>query len=326
MDSHYTDEQLPKTIKKTNKYKKYFINKSKKYSKCAPYIDNTGNIKKGKTKKKMKVYKSAFKNTCFSRNALIRLIDLWNKYYKSRDEIKYSKSTSNVNLWKKIQNVMKNKCKNEICWIKQDFAKKERKYLEENFRPLMPPMWYNKKSEWLNTLDIEAALQQYEVKYPNFKIIGAVPIDFDSKLSYGECVVNELCNINLSKLHKKDKIDYIGVVFNLDKHNQDGSHWIAMYCDLIKSNICYWDSYGLKPPKQVNILMKRLQKQGKELNKNLIIKINKKRHQYNGSECGIYCINFIVSLLEGKSFEKVTNTIIPDKKINYLRSKFFLPL
>ena len=44
---------------------------------------------------------------------------------------------------------------------------------------------------------------QYNV-YNDFIFIGAVPIDFDTKLSPGMCVINELCNINIQKLYKKE--------------------------------------------------------------------------------------------------------------------------
>ena len=47
----------------------------------------------------------------------------------------------------------------------------------------MPLKWKENKNEWLNTLDIEAVMKQYEKKYNNFIFIGPVPIDFDHKLT-----------------------------------------------------------------------------------------------------------------------------------------------
>ena len=46
-------------------------------------------------------------------------------------------------------------------------------------------------------------MNQYEKKYRNFNFIGAVPIDFDHKFGPGNCVINELCNINLKSLLDK---------------------------------------------------------------------------------------------------------------------------
>ena len=62
-----------------------------------------------------------------------------------------------------------------------------------------------KSSKWLNTYDIQRVLRQYEKSRPNFLFIGAVPIDFDYQPSPGNCIVNELCNINVENLLKRVK-------------------------------------------------------------------------------------------------------------------------
>jgi hypothetical protein len=45
--------------------------------------------------------------------------------------------------------------------------------------------------------------------------------------------------------------DKAGVVMNLEKSNQGGSHWVAIYLDVGPHGhreICYYDSFGRKPP------------------------------------------------------------------------------
>ena len=115
----------------------------------------------------------------------------------------------------------------------------------------------------------------------------------------------------------------LGVIFNLDKHTQSGSHWVAMHCDVKGGYIGYWDSYGIKPSPEIIVLMDRLKQQAQDLGHNLEIKINKTRHQYKNSECGVYCIYFITSLLDGKSFEEVVENIISDDDMNAKRKVFF---
>ena len=49
----------------------------------------------------------------------------------------------------------------------------------------------------------------------------------------------------------------IGTVFNLDDHDEPGSHWTAMYVELLprcreKPSAYYFDSVGSKPPKEIN--------------------------------------------------------------------------
>ena len=69
--------------------------------------------------------------------------------------------------------------------------------------------------------------------------------------------------------------------------------------------------------------MDRLKKQGSDLGYDLEIKINNVRHQYKNSECGVYCIYFIISLLNGKKFEDVVNNIMTDDQMNSKRKDFF---
>ena len=81
-------------------------------------------------------------------------------------------------------------------------------------------------------------MEQYEDKYLDFEFIGPVPIDFDLKDSIGNCIVDELCKININRL-KKEYINKIGIIFNLDKHYQNGSHWVCLYIDLKKNHKYY---------------------------------------------------------------------------------------
>jgi hypothetical protein len=265
----------------------------------------------------------------FSEKVLHNIASKWNETNSSNPNIHitYNDNTTGKDLWNMINNVMSSKCKSELCWLKQDFIKSGplAKELLKNFKPMMPNKWLTNPMEWLNTIDIRDVMNQYEIKYPEFEFIGPVPMDFDTKLGFGQCVVDELCKVKLDNLMKKGD-SKLGVVFNLDKHTQSGSHWVAMYCDMSKSEtgeICYWDSYGMKPNPEVVVLMERLKSQGAELGKTLDIKINKIRHQYKNSECGVYCIYFLTSLLDGKSFEDIVNNIISDDDMNFKREDFY---
>ena len=53
------------------------------------------------------------------------------------------------------------------------------------------------------------------------------------------------------------------------------------------------------------------------------IKINKRRHQYKNTECGVYCIYFLTSFLEGREFEDIVGNIINDDKMFEKRKNFF---
>jgi len=302
-------------------------NTNTKSTMCAPFIQPT-NISKTKklTQSNINIIESATDESCFTIESLRKIASKWNTSHPDMMII-FDNTTSGKTLWNEINKMMSSKCKTEICWMKQDFIKDSplSRELLKNFKPLMPKKWDSNPIEWLNTIDIRDVMNQYEIKYPDFEFVGPVPMDFDTKLGFGQCVVDELCKVKLNNLMVKGD-SKLGVIFNLDKHTQSGSHWVAMYCDINNTNggfIGYWDSYGMKPSPEVVVLMDRLKSQGKDLGHNLEIKINKTRHQYKNSECGVYCIYFITSLLDGKNFEEVVENIISDDNMNAKRKDFY---
>lgn len=285
------------------------------------------NIYKPNLTKKKKVYCSPThrknKHSCFTKPSLIKIAKSWNKK-NTNNKIKYHKKSVR-NIWEEINTRLKDKCYGEWCWVQQDFVKSlSDEEINNTFRPNNPKQWCNNKNEWLSTLDIENVMQQYQDKYKHFNFIGPVPIDFDEEYGMGNCIVDELCKIDIKKLLRK-KIFHVGIVFNLDKHNQSGSHWVAMFVDLKKKGIYYWDSYAESAPREVNILAERLQKQGKKIKMNLHYKKNTVRHQYENSECGVYCMYFITKLLQGKSFEEIIHDKVDDKTMMMKRGYFYSP-
>jgi len=291
---------------------------------CAPFITPlTLSKTKYLTQSNVNVIKSATSESCFTIEALRKIADKWNTTHPDMS-IEYNDMTTGKYLWSAINNVMKAQCNNEVCWIKQDFIKNSSLYnqLLKNFKPIMPDVWKEKPTEWLDTYNIQNVMTQYEKKFPNYEFIGPVPMDFDKKVEFGQCVVDELCKINLRKLLDNGK-NNIGIVFNLDDHDQGGSHWVALHCSINDGAIYYWDSYAMKPDKEVVILMKRLKTQGAQIGHNLKIRINNQRHQYKTSECGMYCIYFLTSLLEGKTFNNIIKNIVDDDTMNSKRLQFF---
>jgi hypothetical protein len=222
------------------------------------------------------------------------------------------------------------KCDDQVCWTKQSFMKRLNKTIKEDiqtntFRPEGP----NKGNKWLNTLDICKACKQYEFKYNDFIFLGALPRDFD-KISKGDSKygipvmteLGEIVNMDLNKIYpEKTKI---GVVFNLDQHDEPGSHWVAMYADLNKGQCYFSDSYGMEPLKEIQKLMGRITDFIETvLNKKITLKYSKKEHQRGGSECGVYSISFILRMLKGDTFEEINSKRIPDETINKCRNHYF---
>lgn len=259
--------------------------------------------------------------TCLTKPSLKRIISNWNNYY-SNDIIYLTGNESRFDLWKKINSKLSKICDNDYCWLKQPFMNEANSVMKE-FKPSMPASWQQNKNEWLTTSNIDSVMKQYMSKHPDFFFVGAVPIDFDSKLSPGVCVVNELCKIKINNLLKKG-LHKLGVVFNLDPHNKPGSHWVSFFADFKTGKILYFDSYGFKAPSQIKTFANRLITQGSSNSIPMRYLENKRRHQFKDSECGIYSIYFIESMLNGKNFNRFCNSNIPDEVMERLRYKYFV--
>jgi hypothetical protein len=199
--------------------------------------------------------------------------------------------------------------------------------MREAFRPAGPAGQY----EWLSTSQIRNVLLQYEKIYPDFVILGPVPIDFCALTG------NEVCNLSIRRSIANGK-RRIGIVFNTDPSTAPGKHWISMFIDMRDKNpnhweIDYFDSFGQAPlPAEVRSLIDNLQSQNAgRFRLNLNCKIVpggictvSRRHQYKNTECGVYSINFIVERLAGRSWaDIVIREPKDDDTINNLRKSYF---
>ena len=157
----------------------------------------------------------------------------------------------------------------------------------------------------------------------DFAFFGPSPIDFDKRLLFGQCVWNDICKMDLSALLQQGKTK-LGFIFNIDPHHKSGSHWVAMYMDLNTGEVTYLDSYGVEAPKEILALYERLRRQAAGIGRKLSFNAISRRHQKGDSECGMYCLNFIISMLSGDvSAEDFEMKRIPDNRMRALRSKYF---
>ncbi len=278
-----------------------------------------------KTKKKFrKLNCSANKEkqfTCYSKNSLEKIKKMWNKRHPDKEI--HTNDTREI--WEKLKNNLKEVCSTERCWIKQKFMENnlDSELLNNTHAPYAPKSWKENPNEWLTSNDIEKVMKQYEIDYPNFIFIGPSPIDFDKKLMFGECVWNELCNLNIIK-QLKDGKNKIGIIFNTDPHNKSGSHWISLFIDIKRRFIFYFDSNGVKVPREIMSLIERIEKQGTEINIDFTIYFNRKEHQYSNTECGMYSLYFLNQMITtNKSPKEFNSKRIPDKDVEELRKIYF---
>ena len=262
---------------------------------------------------------SPYNYTCFNSRSILKLRDYWN----IRHPDKLIKTNNIKLIWKQLNRYLSRVCNNESCWLRQQFIKNnlDKNLLEYTFAPTAPQSWKLNKNEWLNSLDIINVMNQLEKTFNNFEFIGPSPIDFDKHKMDGECIWEDLCTFNLINLIKKGK-NKIGIIFNIDPHYKSGSHWVALYIDIINSKIIYWDSVAEKIPGEITRLIKRIMHQGKRINVNFEYTKNNIEHQRKNTECGIYSIYFIESMLRSNNPTLFTKRI-PDEEIENLRTIYF---
>ena len=292
--------------KKTQKHKSRKTHKGKKSKKTTKVL----NCSPGKS--------HSF--TCYSSRSLNKIKNLWNKRHPD------TKITSNNprEIWDTLKNKLLNVCNTEKCWLNQSFMQNnlDPELKNYTFAPIAPKIWKKNPNEWLNSMDINNVMKQYEHEYPSFTFIGPSPIDFDKKKLFGQCVWNELCNFDLKKLIKNGK-NKIGIVFNTDPHYLEGSHWICMFIDVKKNYIFYFDSNADKTPDEILEFVDKVKKQADELGIKLKYYENKIEHQKTDTECGMYVLFVITQLLQNKMSPEMFKKRISDKDMEDLRKVFF---
>ena len=204
--------------------------------------------------------------------------------------------------------IIKTSKKNVLDQLEQRFAElgglsfELVKEIDQYTKPLGP----EKETEWLSNFDIENVMKWYEQKYPDFKFYGAIPLDCED---YNFCPLRRFTN-------DKSKI---GVIYNLDRYGQSGSHWVSLFADLEKCVVYFSDSAGKPPKPDIMRFVERITKYCD----NMTFKYNTKKYQTDNTECGVYSINFILRLLKGDSYEDIIKTAPNFKEINSCRNVYF---
>lgn len=214
--------------------------------------------------------KKTSKKSCYNDETIDKIVDLYNSAGKTH----IKKTDKSEDKLKKIMDELGSEmpCDKEYCLAYSKTMNSMKKELLENFRPQVPEEWKKNKKTWLNTNDILNAMNQYQLAFDDFKFLSVSPIDFDTRLNEngeevkkgGVCVDRSLCAINLENL-LHSSITRIGAIFNLDKHNESGSHWTAMFSDFLLGEFYYYDSVANLIPDEITDLAQKVVSQGNAL-------------------------------------------------------------
>lgn len=274
---------------------------------CAPY---------NSSRRRGVIDESNGHQSCFFRKQLMAIA-------RSLGVVRGTSGDTKAVLWQKINKAMRDRygCDSgdEHCWVERHDAAKRH---AQSFAPPMPRHWERNSDAWLSNYDIMNVLQPYERRYPTFKLIGVFPINFGQRDTVGKCISEAICDMRLSSLSKK--YNSFGAVFNLDRHDQPGSHWVAVFFSISDPNygFYYFDSNADPMPMEIKKLARSVYSQLKSP-KGFEIRENTVRKQYENSECGMFCIHFIVMCLQRKKFDDIVQNKFYDKHANQLRKQLF---
>jgi hypothetical protein len=113
-------------------------------------------------------------------------------------------------------------------------------------------------------------------------------------------------NIKLNGIMMKDQLNTKNIkngcyIINLENHNQDGSHWTALFKN--KNKYYYADSFGVVPPQTLLDNLK--------INPNNLFYNDKQIQDLKSQRCGFYAIYFLYCISKNpiqEGLEKYINT------------------
>ncbi len=224
--------------------------------------------------------------------------------------------------------------------ILQKIKRQLRLISKKDLKPEKPEVWYKNPKTWLSNYDIQNVMVQY-MQTPRYKYVflGVFPIDFAVMSNNGSCMYSSLCAVDVNSYLKKGK-KFLGIITNLDKHDQSGSHWTSTFIvidpKLPTYGAFYYDSTGRGIPSYLLTFLNGIKEQCNTLHPDKEFKIlqSKKQHQKKNTECGVFSMLFQIRWLNKHivkknqtSFAEIIagNPYIDDDHMLMIRDYLFRP-
>lgn len=141
------------------------------------------------------------------------------------------------------------------------------------------------------------------------------------KYGFKGVVALDQIDILIPKIKKGERMSFI---MNLDKSNEPGSHWVAVYIDPEES-LEYYDSFGENPPESFSKDILYLINQLKPA-VYLKFKVNKIQDQSSSSKnCGFFAMKFLIDRYKGVPFKECTgfnNAKKGEKDIEHFKKQY----
>lgn len=221
-------------------------------------------------------------------------------------------------------------CNSQHCLI--DFLEKEGHIdggvaaaeKENNLKPVGPA----NTTAWLNNHNINKTLVQWKNTFPDFRPVETAMMNFSEYPS-------ALGRFDPVQEYQRGGRTF-ACVLNTDHHPGRGKHWVCMFGDMRGGawTVEYFNSSGRPPPtrfvtwqvrqrNRLTALQQKTSQQGQGSVEDVVV--NSRAHQMENSECGVYCLFYIWSRLNGIPFTNFQKERIPDKIMEDFRPKLFVP-
>jgi hypothetical protein len=278
------------------------------------------NIIKPKCHPKLNNKRTVTDKSCFTEDVIQKIKQSYNHNHPNNPVV--AKDPSQV--WSQLRQRLDNKCSDkERCWLNELPQGEREKIEEDSFITKKPKEWSKDPNSWLSNYDIKDVLKDYEEAYPDFILLGPVPINFNEHKN-NSCVSNQMCHFQLKQYLEKGK-ERIAVVFNTDKDTGPGKHWISLFIDLREKFMMFFDSGGSGVRPQILEFMEKVKEQAQELGIKLEAYDNKgAEHQQGETECGMYSLFFIITMLLGRT-EFHGNKMSRKEKLDLFLHDFNIP-
>lgn len=234
--------------------------------------------------------KNKLENSCFTAPILKTLVQVYNQTH-TNSPLNFATQSVEQILHQLKSNLCSHKKNQEYCVAK---TLNQSQVIQDTF---MPERVWKSSNEWLSNEDTDKVMALYDKAYPHFKYCGTMTIDFADKSKQYGCHSKYFCEWQTKY---KELLPYTqwGMIFNLDKMSQGGSHWVSLFMDFQEKPpvAFYFDSattYGSRIPAQI----KKLIDMQKRKWPNLQVMNNSKQHQRSNTECGVYSLFFIITML-----------------------------
>jgi hypothetical protein len=259
--------------------------------------------------------------TCFARDELEEIADRYSRAHNRESILAESMKTA------KLVTALSDRLGRE-SWRWPD-AVDVKSLQQRALRPARPCAWNRDDRTWLYSTDIHKVMKQYEDLHPEFAFLGVFASDDFARLPNGSCASGgSTCAFSARDLRARGKTRF-GLVFNLDRHDQSGSHWVACYCGMdekaLNYGVHYYDSVGRPPLPHIAEFMDRVvadlgSPEGFGISYNVV------KRQYKDTECGMFSMFFLIHCLEGKlTFREICEAMVKDDAVHALRSVLYRP-